>query len=56
MAHLNQDAEETQVGSQHSRESPVYEKAQPIHEETAHDAAERGTAATDQYVATDSPL
>jgi hypothetical protein len=29
-------------------ESPVEEKANAIHEETAHEAAERGKAATDK--------
>jgi hypothetical protein len=39
---------EKQIYAQHMPESPIEEKSNAIHEETAHVAAERGHSATDQ--------
>jgi hypothetical protein len=50
MATNGQALEEKQIGptTDHAPDSPVEEKADAIHGETAHEAAERGKAATDK--------
>ena len=49
MATIGHNLEEKHVGAtQLTSESPVNEKHDAIHEETAHEAAERGHVATDK--------
>jgi hypothetical protein len=50
MATNGHTLEEKQIGptAQTAPESPAEEKPDAIHEETAHEAAERGKAATDK--------
>jgi hypothetical protein len=51
MAGTDDNHEEKQIDAQqHIPDSPVMEKPDAAHEETAHEAAERGHAATDQWV------
>lgn len=47
MAAGDHNVEEKQVSTEHIPASSVEEKADAVHEETAHEAAERGHTATD---------
>jgi hypothetical protein len=48
MAVGDHNIEEKRISNEHIPDSPVEEKPDVIHEETVHDAAERGHVATDK--------